>query len=382
MEVYLHIPFCRRKCAYCDFASCAGRVEWMEAYCDAVKKEIRKQARICEGMPVTSVYIGGGTPSVLPANLMGELLHHLFDSYALQPGAEVTCEANPGTLTKEFLQVLRHHGVNRLSLGVQAYQAHLLKLLGRIHRWGNVEESVRMTREAGFTNLNLDLMFGLPGQTLEEWRETVQEALKLLPEHLSMYGLILEKGTPLHDMVTEGTYSLPAEEIERIMYDDACKAAKQAGFEQYEISNFALPGQECRHNLGYWQGAYYLGLGSAAHSCMPCDKQKAAYVRFGNTPDLEAYIQAMNDGSEAAYEYEYVTNMEAEFETLMLGLRVMKGVSQEDFLNRHGRELEAAFGPRIKVLIQKGLLEYRDNHLRLTRRGMDVQNAVLVELMD
>ncbi len=382
MEVYVHIPFCKRKCLYCDFASCAGREDSMEHYCQALMKEIRLRANELGHVPVLTAYIGGGTPSMLPPALLSEVLDCLFGAFPLAAGAEVTCEANPGTLTKDFLHMLRIHQVNRLSLGAQARQKTLLHALGRIHCWEEVEESALMARQAGFENLNIDLMFGLPLQTREEWRETLKSALELHPEHISCYGLILEEGTVLYEQAAKGQLQLPGEDAEREMYDDALHILQKAGLKPYEISNFARPKLECRHNLGYWQGANYLGLGVAAHSRLDCDPEMGAYKRFGNTRNLEEYLRSMDLGVIPVEECRAIPNREAEFETLMLGLRVIMGVKEADFLRRHGRTLQEAFGNKISPLVDRGLLEYDGGCLRLTRRGMDVQNAVLVELMD
>jgi oxygen-independent coproporphyrinogen-3 oxidase len=382
MEVYVHIPFCKRKCLYCDFASCAGREDSMEHYCRALMKEIRLRADELGPVPILTAYIGGGTPSVLPPGLLSEVLNCLFDAFPLAAGAEVTCEANPGTLTEDFLRMLKSHQVNRLSLGAQARQEKLLHALGRIHCWEEVEDSVLMARQAGFGNLNIDLMFGLPLQTREEWRETLESALELKPEHISCYGLILEEGTVLYDQAIKGLLQLPEEDAERGMYDDALCLLKNAGLSPYEISNFAKCNLECRHNLGYWQGANYLGLGTAAHSRLDCDPELGAYQRFGNTRSLEKYLISMDQGVIPVEEYKAIPYREAEFETLMLGLRVIMGVKEADFLRRHGRTLQEAFGNKIGPLVDRGLLEYDGGCLRLTRRGMDVQNAVLVELMD
>ena len=382
MQVYLHIPFCARKCAYCDFASYPGRESQMAAYVRCVEKEIELRAAQYGPVPISTVYIGGGTPSLLPPELLQEALDCLFARFPLLPGAEITCEANPGTLTIEFLRMLRAKGVNRLSLGAQAKQEQLLCTLGRIHDWGQVEASVKLAREAGFNNLNIDLMFGLPGQSAADWRESLGAALALSPQHLSLYGLILEEGTRLHETVSQGMLSLPDDAAERAMYQAARRMTRDAGMRQYEISNFALPGYGCRHNLGYWQGAYYLGLGAAAHSRMACYPNGGAYARFGITPSLDEYLQKMGKDVFPLAEYREIPPREAEFETLMLGLRVLRGVSDSDFKKRHGRTMQEAFGEKIGPLMEKGLLTYRSGHLKLTRRGMDVQNAVLVDLMD
>ena len=382
MEIYLHIPFCKSKCAYCDFSSCAGQENLMPAYTEAVKREIAAKQKEYGSLPVSTVYIGGGTPSLMPVRLMESLLDSLFDAFPLMQGAEVTCEANPGTLTTDFLRMLRHKNINRISLGVQARQDHLLKMLGRIHRWPEVEASVSMIREAEFDNLNLDLMFGLPNQSREDWQQTVAEAMRLCPEHVSMYGLILEEGTQLYHLVLAGKLIMPADDVERVMYEDAREAALRSGFVQYEISNFSLPNRQCRHNLGYWQGEYYLGFGAAAHSCMPCNKEHGAYVRFGNVSSLNDYLRVADHSQKLYAEHRIITPREAEFETMMLGLRVMEGVSSADFMRRHGKTIEEAFGDKLRPLINKELLENKNGFVKLTRKGMDVQNAVLVELMD
>ncbi len=382
MEVYLHIPFCKRKCRYCDFASCAGREDLMEPYISALMQEIRLRAAELSPVSVATAYIGGGTPSLLPPDLLAKVLDCLFEAFPPMPDAEITCEANPGTLTVDFLSMLWDHKVNRLSLGAQARQEKLLHTLGRIHHWEEVEDSVLLARQASFDNLNIDLMFGLPGQTRANFQETLASALALHPEHVSCYGLILEEGTVLYEQAAKGELSLPEEETERAMYSDALRLTKQAGLKPYEISNFALPGRECRHNLGYWQGALYLGLGVAAHSRLNCDPQMGAYARFDNTRSLDAYLKSMDQGVIPVEEYKTIPFREAEFETLMLGLRVLQGVKEADFQRRHGRTLMEAFGNKISPLIQKGLLKYGSGSLRLTRRGMDVQNVVLVELMD
>jgi oxygen-independent coproporphyrinogen-3 oxidase len=382
MEVYVHIPFCKRKCHYCDFASCAGREDSMEHYCRALMKEIRLRADELGPVPVLTAYIGGGTPSVLPPGLLSEVLNCLFDAFPLAACAEVTCEANPGTLTEDFLRMLKSHQVNRLSLGAQARQEKLLHALGRIHCWEEVKESVLSARQAGFDNLNIDLMFGLPLQTRADWQETLASVLKLDPEHISCYGLILEEGTVLYEQAGKGMLSLPEEDTERGMYDDALCILSEAGLHPYEISNFSKPTRECRHNLGYWQGKNYLGLGAAAHSRLECDSDIGTYKRFGNKRNLEAYLKSMDQGVIPVEDCTVIPFREAEFETLMLGLRVIAGVKEADFLHRHGRTLQDAFGSKISPLVNKGLLEYDDGCLYLTRRGMDVQNAVLVELMD
>ncbi len=365
--LYVHVPFCVRKCAYCDFASFAGRERDEEQYVDAVLREA--EARALPDAAVATLYIGGGTPSLLPPALMDRLLSGLRKTFDFAPGAECSCECNPGTVTPGFLSVLRANGINRLSFGAQASQARLLSLLGRIHTWAQVRESVAMARQAGFQNINLDLMLGLPTQTADDLRETLFEALALSPTHLSCYGLIVEEGTKMHRMVTSGAWVLPEEEEERDMYELCRETLFRHGFEQYEISNFALPGSACRHNMDCWKRKEYIGLGSAACGFL-------GNIRYQNPPDLSDYL----NGKPA--EETVISPGEARFESMMLGLRMTEGVSDASFTAAHGVSIREAFGERLDKPLRQGLIEWADGFLRLTRKGMDMQNSVLVELME
>lgn len=364
--LYLHIPFCARKCAYCDFASYPGRERDMEPYVERVIAEMEN--RPLPGRCVATAYIGGGTPSLMPPRLMDRLLSALRAHFDFLPDAEWTCECNPGTVTAEFLSVLRDHGVNRLSLGAQARQERLLRLLGRIHTWDQVAEAVRLARKAGFHNLNLDIMLGLPTQTVKDVEETLRSALQLNPTHLSCYGLIVEEGTPLKEKIDRREWALPDEEEERAMYELCRFLLSKNGFDQYEISNFARPGFLCRHNRDCWQRREYLGLGCAACGFLQ-------NIRYQNPPSLTDYLA----GKPA--EETVISPEEARFESVMLGLRLTEGVSDADFTRMHGTSLRDAFGDKLNGPLQDGLLEWQGDFLRLTRRGMDVQNRVLVELM-
>lgn len=364
--LYLHIPFCARKCAYCDFASYAGAEQWMEAYASRVLAEIGEKSGIAAD--IATLFIGGGTPSLLPPRQMKSILSALRRSFSILPDAEFTCECNPGTVTEDFLSVLRENGVNRLSLGAQACQPHLLSLLGRIHSWQQVEESVALARKMGLQNLNLDLMLGLPGQTLQDVRETLSAALSLSPTHLSCYGLIVEEGTKMHDQVEKGVWHLPDEEEERQMYECCRETLFASGFSQYEISNFARPGYACRHNMDCWKRKEYLGLGSAACGFL-------SEVRYQNPPGLQAYLRGV------PAEETPISPEEARFESIMLGLRMTQGVSEADFFRMHGITLEECYGEKMKKPLQEGLLIRENGFLRMTRRGMDVQNRILVEFL-
>ena len=365
--LYAHIPFCARKCAYCDFASFAGREGDESAYVDATLREAERRSDI--DAVVATFYIGGGTPSLLPPPLMDRLLRGVRRCFAFLPDAECSCECNPGTVTAEFLDTLAKNGINRLSFGAQAAQPHLLSLLGRIHTWRQVQDSVAMARRAGFHNINLDLMLGLPGQTVSDLRETLLEALALLPTHLSCYGLIVEEGTKMQRMVDSGEWTLPDEDAEREMYELCRETLFRHGFEQYEISNFALPGFRCRHNVDCWKRREYIGIGSAACGFL-------GNIRWRNPPWLDDYLAGKPP------EETVISPADARFESVMLGLRMTEGVSDEAFTRMHGVSLSEAFGSRLEKPLRQGLAEWSDGFLRLTRKGMDVQNRVLVELMD
>lgn len=378
MELYIHIPFCVRKCTYCDFASFAGKEHWMRSYVDLLLLECDQQLVSLHNPDITSIYIGGGTPSILPAELFQCLLQGIHARFHILPDCEWTCEANPGTLTPQWLDVARQNGVNRLSMGMQAKQSSLLSILGRIHEFSDVQQSVSMAKDHGIENISLDLMFGLPGQNLDMWVETLHAALELKPRHISCYGLIPEDGTPLKRDLDTGKLTLPDENDEREMYDTAIRILHQSGFQQYEISNFALPGYACQHNIGYWRQVYYLGIGVAASSMLPCTGYP--YLRKTNPSTLEEY-QSVLSGN-LLPEIQFISKEEAMFETLMLGLRMNDGVNEQAFHTMHGVSLEAYRGPALRQQIQKGLIEMSHGSYRLTRRGMDIQNSILVDLLD
>lgn len=366
--LYVHVPFCASKCAYCDFASYAGRAADMPRYVEAVVREIERRGELAGHPRADTVFLGGGTPSLLDEIHIARILEALFQSFVIEPAAEITCECNPGTLTAAFVRMIRGAGVNRLSLGAQASQSRLLRLIGRIHNWGEAIASMEFARAAGFDDINLDLMFGLPTQTVADWQEMLLAAVELSPTHLSCYGLIVEEGTPICRDIDAGKLALPEEETERQMYELARQTLAEHGFHQYEISNFARPGHECRHNIGCWTRVPYLGFGAAAHSFFD-DR------RIMNPAGLDDYLAGEPPRTEA------ISNEEARFESLMLGLRMTRGVRDEDFTRMHGTSIVVAFGEKLDKPIRAGLLEWRDGALRLTRAGMDLQNSVLVDLM-
>ena len=379
MELYIHIPYCRQKCRYCDFASYAGQEASMAAYVDALLREADAMAAYAKDTPIQTVFIGGGTPSTLPAPLLKKLLTGLRERFIIPAGVEFTSEANPGTLTSEWLDVAVSGGVNRLSMGMQTSQPELLRTLGRIHRYEDVVESVQLARSMGISNLSVDLMFGLPGQTPDMWQESLAAALALNVQHMSCYGLIPEDGTPLkHDLET-GRLTRPDEANERQMYDDTLRILAQHGYDQYEISNFAKPGYACQHNIGYWRRVPYIGLGASAASLL---QTKSGGLRLTNPATIREYINMADEQAWRRRERTSLLPEDARFESLMLGLRMTAGVSEADFAAMHGITLNDYCGDVLRQQEARGLLVHRDGRWALTRRGMDVQNAILVEIME
>lgn len=350
----------------------------MDAYVSAVLREADGLFPY-HGTQMDTVFLGGGTPSVLQPEQLTRLLQGLRERFSFPEDIEFTSEANPGTLTPAWLEAARSCGVNRISMGMQAFQPELLKMLGRIHTFDEVVESVHLVRRMGFDNLSIDLMFGLPGQTPDMWRETLDAALSLGVEHLSCYGLIPEEGTPLMRDLDAGRLTLPDEEDERRMYDDTLQILARNGFRQYEISNFAKPGRECRHNIGYWTREPYIGLGASAASLLPT---KNGGLRLTNPAGIHDYIAMTEDSAWRRRDRVSLLPSDARFESLMLGLRMTAGVSEDAFAAMHGISLEEYCGDILRQQEAQGLLQHHDGFWSLTRRGMDVQNAILVEIME
>ena len=382
MELYVHIPFCARKCEYCSFVSFPASEEQKDAYIDAVLQEAEtRKAEIKD--PVETVYFGGGTPSILSPAQITRLVRGLQSVIPFDACEEFSIEANPGTVTDSFMEAISGLQVNRLSLGMQAYQDHLLKTLGRIHSFREVQSSVKTAAEYGLTNLNLDLIFGIPGQALRDWDETLEAALSLHPVHISAYGLIPEEGTPLWDRLSRREILLPDPDLEREMYDLALNKLKNRGLEQYEISNFAAKGFECRHNIGYWTQKEYLGLGVSAASMLITEKSDTGMtcIRKTNPDKMEQYLRMVSDGGSTGPE-ETVTPREARFETMMLALRMNQGIRPERFMELHGLSIDFCYGKQLKKMKNSGLMQFNDGAWSLTRRGMDIQNSILVEFME
>ncbi len=374
--VYIHIPFCVRKCLYCDFVSVTDQSR-IEAYLDALCAEIRMWSGKCP--QAESVFIGGGTPSLLKSAQMQRIFIELRQAIRIAADAEITVECNPGTLDAEKLQAYRSCGVNRLSIGLQSTHDELLKRIGRIHDFKQFSAGFEMARAAGFENINVDVMHGLPGQNCEMYLETLRSVIAYKPAHISSYALILEEGTPLYAAVQEGSEKLPDEDTVYDMQDAGMALLLDAGYRRYEVSNFALPGFACRHNLNYWENGPYLGLGLNAHSAMRMPRR--GWTRWSNQTVLDEYIRLCMQGESPTAECRTIDTQEEMFETVMMGLRKVEGISLAYFQMRFGRAFTEAYAQPVRELLARGWLEFTDGYVRLTDKGMDVQNMALVHFL-
>lgn len=393
LEIYVHVPFCVRKCAYCDFLSFPGNQRMQREYTEKLVEEMKYQSARAKEYQVVSVFIGGGTPSILNIEDMAAILHALKDGFEILPDAEITMEANPGTVTPEALSCYREAGVNRISMGLQSADDKELRYLGRIHTYDEFLKSYQRVRMAGFDNVNVDLISAIPGQTLESWKNTLKKVTMLKPEHISAYSLIVEEGTPYYDRYGEHVEmenhsltpeerhrlmslpDLPDEDTEREMYYLTQEFLKEQGYERYEISNYSKKGYECRHNIGYWTGMEYLGLGLGASSYMNG-------CRFHNTSIYNEYCSARLDREEVfegvlRQEFERLTIEERMEEYMFLGLRLTKGVSAHGFVSSFGQNIRNVYGPVLHQMEKDGLMEFKDGFYRLTSRGIDISNYVM-----
>lgn len=397
LEVYIHIPFCARKCAYCDFLSAPASSDTMHQYLEALLQEIREFPWE-EEYEVSTVFFGGGTPSILPAEWIGRILETLEErqgnggsDYAGRvwkpvPAAsesvsarEITIECNPGTADFEKLRTYHEMGINRLSLGLQSADDQELKCLGRIHTWEEFLDTYQAARRAGFENINIDLMSALPGQTVASWESTLKKVLALQPEHISAYSLIVEEGTPFYERYEEDVkrreageacIALPSEEEERRMYALTEQYLASAGMYRYEISNYAKPGYECRHNIGYWRRTDYVGFGLGASSLLK-------NVRYRNPEDLSSYLKRDFSGREK----EKLTIPDQMSEFMFLGLRMTEGVSEQKYSETFGVRMEEIYAESLRKLIDENLICRKNGQVYLTDRGRDLANPVMAEFL-
>ena len=378
MEIYIHIPFCVQKCKYCDFLSAPAEISVQEAYMEALCKELEYRSDDYQDRVIETIFIGGGTPSVVKAESIARLMDILFTRYHIAEDAEISMEINPATVNSDTLKVYHNAGINRLSIGLQSTNDRELKDVGRIHSYEQFLECYKQVVEAGFQNINVDIMSALPGQNLESYKNTLERVVGLnpAPEHISAYSLILEDGTPLKAEYDRGELLLPNEEEERKMYELTQEFLLEYGYERYEISNYARPGKECKHNKGYWERVDYLGFGIGAAS-------KIGNKRFHNTENREKYIAFPAESYEDVQELSMAEEME---ETMFLGLRMVEGVSFAKFQRLFGVEMEAVYGEVIKKHIEEGLLKITqgggERYLCLTGKGMDVCNYVMSDFLE
>lgn len=369
LGLYLHIPYCAQKCRYCDFKSYAGQLDSTPAYFSMLQQELLDKAEQAKGYDVDSIFIGGGTPSLVDAHYIAQVLETIHTNYTVTEDCEITIESNPGTLTKEKCRIYKQAGINRISLGLQSANDDELAFLGRIHTFQDYLDAIAMATNAGFTNISTDLIFGIPGQTAESFLQTLKQVLALPVTHISAYSLIVEEGTPFYELDQKGQLNLPEETEERNMYWQGRELLQQHGFHQYEISNFSKKGYASRHNEKYWTGEPYLGFGVAAHSYFNG-------WRFWNPDTISAYLT-----DEKPIGKEAITFHESMQEYMMLGLRRTAGISKTAFTQKFGEDMKEQYATELAKLQNMGLLEETEDAIRLTEKGMDYANLAFMEFV-
>ncbi|QHQ61926.1 oxygen-independent coproporphyrinogen III oxidase [Anaerocolumna sedimenticola] len=372
LGLYIHIPFCVRKCDYCDFLSAPADEETKNKYVKALIAEIKSYKQVSAEYLVKTIFIGGGTPSSLEGKLIQAIMDTIREVFRISSGdieeqPEITIEVNPGTITREKLLCYKNAGINRLSFGLQSADNNELKMLGRIHTYETFKENYNLARELGFRNINIDLMSGLPGQTLENWLYTLQETVKLDPEHISAYSLIIEEGTPFYLRYREEDQD---EELDRKIYAETKEYLEKTGYYRYEISNYAKPGFESRHNSSYWLRTDYLGLGLGASSLLN-------KIRFQNEDNLSVYLKNSAEYHNIRRNEEPLTKNQQMEEFMFLGLRMSKGISKNNFKKIFGETIESIYGEIINKSLFEGLIEAKGDKIYLTDKGIDLSNVVL-----
>lgn len=375
--IYIHLPFCRSKCYYCDFNSYPHKDSLIPAYFKAVEMELDSYGIKLKNYLINTIFIGGGTPSYVDEKFIIQLLNACRRNFNISSNAEITIESNPGTLCRDKLKAYRQSGINRLSIGLQAWQDRLLKKIGRTHTLEDYINNFSLAREEGFDNINTDLIFAIPGQTLEEWCETLENVAAMGADHISCYSLQIEEGTVFGRMFSEGDLTPVEDEQDREMYYKAKEILGNAGYKHYEISNFAKPGYQCKHNLIYWQTCQYLGVGAGAHS----------YIngkRFNNVCSPEEYINLVQIGKSTVENVINIDREEAMSEYMFLGLRLIDGISGKDFEETFRVGLWEVFGVQLENLFHKGLIVIdpdREDNVRLSEKGLDLANQVFMEFV-
>lgn len=373
-SLYIHIPFCRSKCPYCSFLSWPNQEELYPRFVASLLKEAVRWRDERVISPLSTLFLGGGTPTALAAGELVTIARTCFDLFGLEEKAEISIEANPQTVDEKILASLYGGGFNRISLGAQSLQDQELRALGRRHSAAEVARAVRRARAAGFDNINLDLMYGLPGQSPRSWRQTLEMALEMAPPHLSLYELSIEPGTPFHRRQEQGDLPLPDDEAVADMDQITASLCRQAGLRQYEISNYARPGYECRHNINYWQNGEYAGLGAGAVACIAGRRQQK--IR-----EPRRYCDAIEAGESAVQEEECLDGEASLRETVVMGLRMVAGISRAEIRRRYGCDVSEYYGAILTRLADQGLLELTAERLRLTATGRRFANQVMADLV-
>lgn len=372
--LYVHIPFCQSKCHYCDFLSFSQNHD-MEAYSQGLQKEIISYGKLYDGLhTIASIFIGGGTPTALPPFLLEKVCETIVNVFELEEDVEWTIEANPGTLTKGHIEVIKKFPINRISLGLQSCESHLLRRMGRIHTKKDWEETVEALQSAGITNINTDLMFGLPNQTLEDLKQTLEEVTKKDIKHLSVYTLIVEEGTPFYSAYEKGQLALPSEEEERKMYTYIKNYLKQKGYTQYEVSNWAKEGYACKHNCSYWTLDEYIGVGLGAHSFVEG-------IRYENTSEMATYIEAHGNLQKIISDKQPLSEKNRMEEFMFLGLRMTKGINVNVFKRKFGQDLFEIYGDVVTRWIKEKLLVHDKDNIFFTEQGIEVSNQILATFL-
>lgn len=374
VSLYIHIPFCKAKCYYCDFNSFPCRNELIPAYFNALKKELIQYENQLKNYKISTIFIGGGTPSVVDSNNIYQLMLLLKENFDIDKDSEVTIESNPGTLTSEKLDTYIESGVNRLSIGLQAVQDRLLKTLGRTHGLQEFTTGYNLALKAGFKNINVDLIFGIPNQTLDDWNETLDYVIKSNPTHLSCYSLKIEDNTVFGEKMNSGEITPVTDELDRKMYWNSIEILKEKKYHHYEISNFSKEGFSCKHNLVYWKGLEYIGIGAGSHSFFN-------NIRYNNVVSIDKYIDNINKNISIKENKELIDKEDRISEYMILGLRLTDGINIENFKKRFKMEISEVYNKQIENLKKRNLLKFEGNTLKLTSLGLDLANQVFMEFL-
>lgn len=377
-SLYIHIPFCLKKCSYCAFSSQVYDKQLAQDYVKAVKKELSgigiKLDHDDKKPELDTIFFGGGTPSVFSASTLSEILTHIFHVFSVTVSAEISVEVNPGTVDRDYYNQLIGGGFNRISIGVQSFDDQLLQLVGRVHGRKEAVDAVKMAHSAGFNNISLDLMFGLPHQTVSLWQESLETAIDLAPHHFSVYQLIVEEGTSVFNSVQSGLLQLPKEDSVLLMDEVTANLCDKAGYEKYEIANFAKHGYECRHNINYWLNDEYFGVGAGAVSYIDGCREKRIATPIN-------YIEAIERKQDPVEERERLSEEESFRETVIMGLRMVKGVSLSLLRDKYALEPLQYYGTTLEVLLEAGLVELTKTSLRISERGWPISNRLMAELV-